>query len=402
MNTSANEHLPAAGRRGHSKKNNMKNILFILLGIIIFGACQQEEGYPKELEAQKTLLKEKKKEMREMNKLIAKLEADIEKVEPSKEKPRKKVTAIEVKREDFERFVDIQATVEAEDMVAASSEMGGRVIRMKLEEGDYVKKGSLVATIDMESVDKQIAEIEKSLELAKEVFERQDRLWKQNIGSEIQYLQAKNNKERLEKSLETVRFQQTKANVYAPISGVVDMVMVNAGEMTSPGMPIVQLLDLRKVKVVANLPETYLGTIDKGEKVTIKFPALDMEKQGRVSLIGRSINPANRTFKVEVEMRNSDKLLKPNLLASMMIRDFSADNAITLPLELVQQEVSGKNYIYVVTDGENGKIAKKTYVKTGEAYDGNIIIKEGLTGDEQVVMDGARGLTDGALIELSK
>ena len=375
--------------------------LFLLIGISLFVACGQEtETYPTDLKGQKTLLKTKKKEARELNKLIAKLEADIEKVEPSKEKPRKVVTTMPLERKDFERFVDIQATVQSDDMVGASSETGGRIISMNLQEGDYVKKGQLIAKLDMESLDKQIAEIEKSLELAAEVYERQNRLWQQNIGSEIQFLQAKNNKERLEKSLETVRHQSTKANVYAPISGVVDMVIAKSGEMTSPGMPIVQILNLNKVKVVADLPETYLGTIKKGEMVNIKFPALDLEKKGRVSLLGRTINPANRTFKVEVNMNNSKGILKPNLLASMLVNDFSAKNAISVPLELVQQEVSGKNYLYVQSEGSEGAFAQKTYVTTAEHYQGNLIISEGLTGDEKIIVEGARGLTDGELVEV--
>ncbi len=216
----------------------------------------------------------------------------------------------------------------------------------------------------------------------------------------MQLLKAKNDKERLEKSMESARFQLTKANVYAPISGVVDMAFLKSGEMAGPGTPIVQILDVRTVKVVANLPENYLGIIKKGEQVTVMFPALGEERKSRVSLIGRTINPANRTFEVEVQLNNSNGVLKPNLLALMKVQDFAQKDAIVLPLVVVQQEVSGKSFVYVKAKGEEGLMAKKTYVETGESYQGNIIVINGLTGAEEIIIDGARGLSDKELIKV--
>jgi membrane fusion protein, multidrug efflux system len=235
-----------------------------------------------------------------------------------------------------------------------------------------------------------------------DVYERQQRLWDQKIGSEMQVLKAKNDKERLEKSLETARFQLTKANVYAPISGIVDMVFLKSGEMAGPGTPIAQILDVRSVKVVADLPENYLGVIKKGEEVTIKFPAINEERKARVSLIGSSINPANRTFEVEVNMNNSNGLLKPNLLALMKIRDFAQKDVFVLPLLVVQQEVSGKSFVYIKAEGEEGEMAQKVYVETGESYEGYIIVTKGLNGNEEIIMDGARGLSDKELIKVQE
>jgi len=222
-----------------------------------------------------------------------------------------------------------QTELRNEDMVAASSETGGRITALNVKEGQYVKRGQLIATTDLEQVNKSIAEIEKTLELAVDVFNRQKRLWDQNIGSEMQFLQAKNNKERLEKSLETVQYQLTKGNVYAPV----------------------QILNTAKVKVAANVPEKFLRNVRQGEMMSIEIPALDMKTKGRVTMLGRTINPANRTFKVEVNLSNPKGLLKPNLLANMLLNDFSAKNVITVPLELVQQEVSGKDYVFIKKDG---------------------------------------------------
>ena len=385
----------------------MKHILSVVIVTIVFTSCSNENikeaTWPEDLAGKKELLRKKKAEAKALEGDIDRLLAEVEKLDVNKtEKKRRLVRLKTIDRQKFQRFVDIQGTVQSGDAVMASSETGGRIIRQKVEEGQMVRKGQLIAKMDLESVNKQIAELEKSLELAVDVYERQQRLWDQKIGSELQLLKAKNDKERLEKSLETANFQLTKANVYAPISGVVDVVFAKSGEMVGAGTPIAQILDVRTVKVVANLPENYLGVVKKGEQVTIKFPALNEERKARVSLIGRTINPANRTFEVEVELNNKTGMLKPNLLSLMMINDFTQDDAIMVPLVVIQQEVSGKNYVYVKEEGKEGLIAKKVYVETGESYQGNIVITEGLKGGEELIVDGARGLNDKELIKITK
>ena len=381
----------------------MKQSILIGFAILLLAACQQNTTViPEKLEDKKDLLAKKEADLKLLQDEIAVLKNEIEKVEPPKEKRRKLVTAIPVAKKNFQHFVEIQGTVQAEDYVNVTSEVPGRLVRMNLKEGENVRKGQLVASIDMEQIDKQIAELKTSLGLATDVYERQKRLWDQNIGSEIQYLQAKNNKERLEKSLETIRFQQTKSNVYAPISGVVEAVYLKGGEVTSPGLPIVQLLNTNKVKVVAAVPENYLKAVKKGEEVTINFPALNIEKKARVSRIGTTINAANRTFDVEVDLPNADGLFKPNLLAEMLIQDLEIKDAVTIPLTVLQQDVSGENYVYIIEKTPDGDIAKKVAIETGDSYDGEIVVTKGLTGTETLVGEGARGLAEGELISSGK
>ena len=383
----------------------MKYIITISLLLVALVACQKEGAQkgdiiPADLAGKKAYLKEKKAELRTLNRTIAKLEADINELAPAAEKTKKLVAVAPLVVKDFERFVEIQAAVESDDMVMASSEVGGRIIQLLVKEGQYVKKGQLIAKVDLEQIDKQEAELKKALELAKDLHERQARLWKQNIGSEVQYLQAKNNQERIEASLATLDFQKTKANVYAPISGVIDQEYLKHGELAGPGMPIVQILNTAKVKVVANVPESYLGKVKKGVMVDIKFPALDKTTRAKVSQLGRSINPANRTFEVEVNLPNSKGVLKPNLLALMLINDFSAKDAITIPVEAVQQEVSGKDFVFVKAEGPDGAFAKKVYIETGETYNGEFTVIAGLEGNELLIREGARGLSDGQLVEV--
>lgn len=380
----------------------MNKFILIIISLSVFAlACQPSNENPTDLEGKKALLKTKNLELKNLQAAIDSLESEIVALSPVKEKKRKPITLDTIRLQEFNRYVDVQASVQSSDVVNISSETGGRILMINAKEGQAVRRGQLIATIDLEAIEKQIQELEVSQSLAVTVYERQKRLWDQNIGSEMQFLQAKNNKERLEKSLESVRFQTTKANVYAPLSGVIDRVFAKQGEMAGPGAPIVQIVNNSTVRVVADVPEAYLGKIRKGQTVSVNFPALDLERTGKVSELGRNINPANRTFNVEVYMNNKSGTLKPNLLATMMIEEYSEKDVVILPLELVQQQVDGRNYVYILEEGDEGAFAKKVYVETGESYQNSIIVTDGLKGGEQLIVDGARNIAENDLIKVN-
>jgi RND family efflux transporter MFP subunit len=379
----------------------IKLITTIIIATFIFAACGSEtvDNSTKDLATLKKDLTEKKAALKVLQNEMDDIQAAITKIEPPKEDARTLVTTEEIPPKDFARFVEIQGSVQSDNMYYASSEAAGRLVQFTLKEGDRVTKGQLIGKVDMEAVDKQIAELQTSLDFAKIAYDRQKRLWDQNIGSEMQYLQAENNKKRLEKSLETIGFQKTKANIYAPASGEITRTMVKAGDVISPGMPMIEILNLSRVQVQAEVPETYLNSVKKGQTVTIKFPALDKETKARISLIGQQVNPANRTFKVEIDIPNSGNL-KPNLLATVMIKDFEKKNAVVLPSNLIQQEVSGKSYVFIKNEGEKGAIATKIYVTISETYEGETYVSEGLKGNETFIIKGSRDLKDGELIEI--
>ena len=378
---------------------DMKYILFTLSALLILASCQEQE-VKLDLAGKKKLLIEQKKKLKEIQLSIDTLTTSIEKEEPSKEIIKKTVTTTKLKTEEFVNYSEIQATVMSDDVVIASSETGGRITYLKAKEGQSVKKGQLIAKVDMQTIENQIQEINTNMDLAKDTYNRQKRLWEQNIGSEMQYIQAKNAVSQIEKKLATMNNQLSKANVYAPLSGAIDMVALKEGEMAAPGQPIVQILNTYKVKVVANLPESYLGKIKRGEKVEVYFPALDITRTAKVSLMGRTIDPANRTFKVEINLSNSDQKLKPNLLATVKVKDFSAKDALIVSQELVQQEISGKEYILVVGQQDSIQVATKKYVEPGESYDGRVQILSGLTTDDEVITVGARTVKAGDAIEI--
>lgn len=374
----------------------MKYTSLLIIAISLIASC----GAPvDDLASKKKELTTKKSELTALQAEIDALKAEILELDPPKEKAPMLIKATTVEATNFERYTDVQASVMSEDLVYASSEMGGRIVSMTAKEGQYVSKGSLIAKVDLQTLEDQKAELMTGLALAKDVYDRQQRLWDQNIGSEIQYLQAKNNYERMQKSLELLENQIKKANVFSPISGVVDKAFLQAGEMAAPGAPIVQLFNPNRLKISADVPESYLGKIKRGDKVKVSFPALSLEQEKTISLVGRTIDPSNRTFKVEVNTTNLGGKLKPNLLAEISFKDFSQKDALTVDLPLVQEEVSGRKYVYTVTKKDGKSVAKRTYVEIGESSMGKVIITSGLEPADKLITDGARSVSNGSLVE---
>lgn len=374
-------------------KSHMKNILLVLT-ILLIVSCQSTSDYSNDLVGKKEELADKKELLKNLESEIKTLEDEILKLDPPKEKNPILVNAIQIQEETFERFITIQGNVESNELVNVSAEIGGRIKSLRVGEGDFVKRGQIIATLDMETLEKQILEVENSLSLASTVYERQKRLWEQNIGSEIQYLQAENTKKGLEKSLETLKSQLSKRNIYAPLSGTVDKEFLASGELAAPGMPIVNILDASKVKIVADIPENYLGKIDRGDMVHIVFPALNLEMDRKVTQISRTIDQANRTFQIEIETFNPDMVLKPNLLAEVKFMDFKKEKSLIAPVDYILEEVTGRKFVYLVKDQSGKKVAKKNYVTLGEAFDGEVIIESGLQYGDILITDGSRNIVE--------
>ena len=385
-----------------SSKNNMypKIIQALLLSLIVIVAIScKDEGIPEDLVDKKKFLATKKSELRELQKEIDEVTKQITELEPPLEKAPIPVKTQIIQAKEFKRYTEVEARVMAEDIVSVSSDMGGRIIRLNAKEGQYVNRGDLIAVTDTETIETQVSEIETSLSLAKTVYERQSRLWDQQIGSEIQLLQAKNNVERLEKSMETLQSQIKKKNLYAPISGVVDAEYLSQGEIASPGMPIVSILNTSKLKIVADLQESLLGSVKRGDKVDIYFPALDLNSTNTISLIGRSIDPANRTFKIEINTSSLKGKLKPNLLTLVKINDYSQKNVITIPLNIIKEEVSGQKYIYKVINKNGKKVAKKIPIEIGESSIDQVIVLSGIEPNDEIITTGGAGVSENIVVD---
>jgi RND family efflux transporter MFP subunit len=386
----------------------MKTIhsLLPLLLLTLLASCGSapEDAVPTDLPGKKEYLRTKKAELRTLTKEVEALEKDIFAEDPSLA-PKGTLVAYEtVKTSSFQDFAEVQATVRASESAMASPQLPGRIMSMGFEEGDAIRKGQLVAVIDVENITTQRAELETAAELAKDIYERQQRLWDQKIGSEVQFLQAKNNYERIQKQLASIDVQTAKKNVYAPISGTVDRVMMRQGETAAPGMPILSILNTNNLDVVADASEDLLTKVKRGQKLKVKVPAVDLEFMAPVSRIGKTVDPANRTFEVEIRVPGKYmRQLKANLLAEVEVLDFSADEIIAVSQDQIQQQIDGRRFVFLaVDDEEKGTVAKRTFVETGASFDNRAVIESGISVGDRIITAGGRGLTDGQKISLSE
>jgi RND family efflux transporter MFP subunit len=384
---------------------NITKAFFILGSLAFMVSCGQPQeiqtAMPEDLEGLKAMQRDIKSQIQDLTAQLDEVEEKIVTLDPTLGQKSVLVTLDTVDINDFEHFVEVQASVQSEDVARISTEMGGRIVSIPVKEGQKVRKGQLLARIDASQMEKQMEELETALSLAEDVFTRQEKLWQQNIGSEIQYLEAKNNVDRLKKSKASLQNQMSKANIYAPMNGVVEAVLNEVGEMAAPGYPVVQLVDVNNLKVVADLPENYLTAVKRGEDVGISIPALNEQIDGSVSLVGQTIDPSNRTFKVEAKIKNQNGILKPNLLAHMLINDYTVEDVIHISADLVQQEVGGKNFVYVARQEEGEWKANKVYIEIGESGDNRIVVKTGLNKGDKLIVEGAFNVTDGDKIQIT-
>lgn len=381
-----------------------------VLALIILGSGCQNSNNPDgdstpidqmDLAALKVLLQEKQTEQRQLEGDVQIIMDRMSELDPSiQANQTQRVTVSSARDTVFHKYITAQGLLEADETIQVNAETGGRLINLHVEEGDYIQKGDLVAELDLEQLNKQMAEMQTSYELASEIYERQKRLWDQNIGSEIQYLQARNEKQRLERAMESLEFQQTKGSIYAPLSGIVDEILILEGELVSPGAPIAVILDVRQFVATADIAENYLSNVNLGDEVTVRFPSLDVETRGRISYIGNTIDKANRTFKIEVKVNRIVKNLKPNMLVEIRVTTETIEDVVTVPINIIQQEINGREYLMVVDRSNGQPVAKKTYISKSETNDQVAIISEGLSPGDEVIEVGGRTVSDGTPLEI--
>lgn len=368
-----------------------KVILVSFVSALIFMACSNGETQIDELKEQRDSLRT---EMTQLTKQLTKVESKIQALDSTKTLTQ--VTVQEVSLSNFEHYFEVFGSVEAPENTLLSAQTAGEILSIAVKEGQSVKKGQILLNIDANTIRKNMDEVENSLSLATDVFKRQERLWEKNIGSELQYLEAKNNKQSLEKRLETLEAQLNMATVKAPFSGVVDQIMPNVGEMASPGMPLIRLVNLDNIYIKADVSERHLGTITEGTKTIVEFTQLGLTIDTAITRTGNYINPGNRTFTARVDIENKDNRIKPNLMAKLKLRDLYRDSVVTLASDLIQQTPSGESFVYVAT-GKSGDVeVSKRVIEIGESNSKlETLVKAGLKAGEVVVDRGARSIKEG-------
>lgn len=304
---------------------------------------------------------------------------------------------------EFKHYIDVQGSVKSDGNINVIPEFAGEVVKIYKNPGDKVKKGEVIMKIDDKLLRDQIAELRTQYALAKTAYERQARLWKQKIGSEMAYLQAKTKKEALARKLNTLYTRLKKANVKAPISGTVDDIMIKEGEMAGPARPVARIVNLDKVYIEADVSEKYLKNITKGKPVAVEFPTLGVTERAKIDFVGNFIHPNNRTFKIRIYLPGKKGIYKPNLTGKIKIADYTNPKAFVLPVSLVMQDETGKNYVMIAVPAQDKKdtyTVKKRYVETGYTYGDQLEIKSGLQPGDLVIVTGARGLSDGDLVRI--
>lgn len=359
-------------------------------------ACGEKE--PKTLEEKKVKLAQLQSEQATLNASIKTLQADIDKLSPAKAIKVKSVATQVVTTNGIDHYVETTGRLDAVNNVLVSPQMGGAIAQIFVKEGDMVSKGQKLALIDNTVMRNSIQEIMIQLETAKTIFERQKALWDQKIGTEVQYIQAKAQVEGLEKRLATLKSQDAMNVVIAPIAGMVDEVRFKAGELASPGLGILRLVNSGNLKVVASVPDTYAGTLAIGNKAMIRFPDLNKEIVSTISFVSQTINPASRTFTVEAKIPAGDRDLKPNLLAELRINDQRRPNAISIYENVVQRTDAG-DIVYVAVKEGNGYVARQRKVTKGLSYNGQVEITSGLSAGEMLITEGYQELVDGQAIQ---
>lgn len=318
------------------------------------------------------------------------------------------ITAFDLKMGAYAHYVDVHGNVRADKAATLSALAGGRVRKIFVNPGDHVSAGQTLVSIDNDMVAKQMEQAKAALDLANTAFEKQERLWQQKIGSEMQYLQAKSQRDQAKAGVDALNEQQRLTNITAPFAGTVDDVMLREGDLAAPGVPVARVVDLSGVDLEADVPEAYLKSMNKGAAVKVVFPTIGDSVDAKLDHVGEFIDPANRTFKVTVRMPASERLMRPNLLSDISIMDEHADSALVVPSSTVLEDVTGKNYILILVDRkkDDEAKAKKIMVKRLSEYRGNTRITPvtagELKGGETVVDDGAKNVSDGQAVRIGK
>jgi len=359
------------------------------------------EGQANSVEAKQKRLKEKKSELLALNKEISQLEAEIAKADPTAVKGTKAlaITTETLEPRTFAHFVEVQGKVATDNNVTISPQSSGRLTTVSVEEGQEVRKGQVLARIDDAVIQRNIEEVKTQLELATIMFEKQKNLYEKEIGTEVQFLSAKNQKETLQRRLETLREQKDLTVINAPMAGTIDQIFAREGETIAPGQPVFRLVNNASLSLVADLSEAYTPYVRRGDEVKVSFPILERSFEARIKRVGQNIDPTNRTFEVEVSLPQS-RDYKPNMFGQVAINDRTLEDALLIPQSLVQQSDDGQ-FVYIAEESEQGYVARRRIIETGLDYNGKVEVTKGLQPGDRLVVAGYNNLSDGQAVSLT-
>jgi membrane fusion protein (multidrug efflux system) len=370
----------------------MKNLLIACIIPLLFScsAKDAEKGmnkadqlkqYKSELAILKTKISDLENEIRSTNKEEETINVAIEKLSSSQ----------------FEHFIQVTANVEADKNITITPETAGNIISINVTEGQHVNKGDILGKLNTSQIQQQIDEVKTNLVLSTTIFERQERLWNQKIGSEIEYLQTKASKESLERSIKGLEAQKAMAIITAPFSGIVDEIHQKKGELASPSIPFAQLVNIDMVYVEGDVSESFLNYIKAGEVAELDFPAINYQTKAKINRTSNVIDPGNRSFKIRINLENPKHMIKPNLISVVKIKDYEVKDAMVVPSIIIKKDFEG-NYLYVAKQEGKHLVARKTYVNVSKTYNNVSMIESGLSLGDQIITEGFSQVVNGSLI----
>ncbi len=375
----------------------MRSIFLFTLTALLFFSCSNVED-------KRALLKDLEQKRDDINKQIEKLRSELVVEANDANLIKKVIETRQIKHKPFLHFIKIQGTVESDNNIMIPAQASGVVKKIYVKEGQLVDKGKLMAELDGAIYESQIKELKTNLELATTVFKRQERLWNKNIGSEIQYLQAKTDKESLEQKLTTVEEQYRLTKIIAPISGNVDRILIKENEATAAGMGTIRVVQVSALKIRAKLSEVYQGSVKKGDSVGVEIPLLNKSFQSVVSAVSQVIDQNNRTFDVDVYVPKSLQDIKPNMIVKLLINNYRNPDALIVPLKAVQKTAES-SFLFIAKKSQEASdgiwIAEKRFIKPGMYYNNMLEIKDGLQEGEYIIVSGFRDLADGEKVRLA-
>ncbi len=385
----------------------MKKIIPLIISLLVLVACgSQSEGSVESIIASNDLkaIRAKKAEViAEQNRIkdqIQLLDKAIAELDENTKIPL--ITTYQVDHEEFTHYLELQGSVTTKDLLVIYPEYSGILTDVYVTDGDKVRKGQVLARIDDGGLSQQLAQLKIQAELSKTTFERQQRLWDQKIGSEMQYLQAKSNYESQAQAIAQLEQQVAKTVITAPFSGTIDDVLSEQGSVVTPGQtPLMRIVSLDNMYIVSDVPEKYVSNIKTNKKVLVDFPILNKQMESKIRQVGDFIDPNNRTFKVEITVPDNDSSIKPNLTAKLNINDYTNPKALLIPQSVISENASGEQYIYIVKDkqGEDA-VAEKITIETGLTQGDVIEVLNGLESGTEIILEGARSVNDGQQVRI--
>ena len=386
----------------------MKNIYLVLFTALFLASCAEQKDASLATILASNDLKQIKAKKSDIDLQQQALTLDLKKINDKldsldEDKNVPLITTLKVKEQVFTHFIALQGNVKTKQNVLVYPEMPGILKSVLVKEGQRVKQGQILATIDDGGMSQQLAQLETNVQLAKTTFERQQRLWEQKIGSEIQFLQTKTAFESQKSAVSQLKQQLEKSIVTAPFSGIIDAVFKEKGVVVAPGQgsEIFRIVNLSNMYIETEVPETYIRSITKNKTVEVNFPILNQTMQSKIRQVGNFINPNNRSFKIEIGVPNLNGNIKPNLTARLKLNDYTNPKAILIPQSIISENAQGAQFVYVVVDKKDQKaIAKRLIIETGKTQGDLIEVVKNLAADAEIIIEGARSVNNGQVVKV--